>query len=204
MKKLILILIFMANAVIAEAALIDENESVAVMDLEIQSGNIDYDTDAMNAEMACTEYLIQQLVSLQKFNVIDKELVYDELETANIKRRGNIDPDTAKRIGEILNVRYLIYGNVLSLTVNSETSTAQFSKFKSSTVCAVVVIKILDTSNGRILMAAKGYGLDSNSLADVFFIQIGSEKVSQTSVHNAIKQAAFTAINELVKRLFKS
>ena len=203
MKKLILILIFMANAVIAEAALIDENESVAVMDLEIQSGNIDYDTDAMNAEMACTEYLIQQIVSLKKFNVIDKDLVYDKLKVANIERRGNIDPDTAKRIGEILNVRYLIYGNVLSLTVNSETSTAQFSEFKSSTVCAVVVIKILDTSNGRILMAAKGYGFDSNSLADVFFIQIGSEKVSQTSVHNAIKQAAFKATDELVKRLFK-
>ena len=63
----------------------------------------------------------------------------------------------------------------------------------------------MDVETGRIIMAARGAGDSKSSFigdSDGNFIAIGTVKVSQTSVHNALQKASFQAVDILTERLF--
>ena len=113
---------------------------------------------------------------------------------------GLIDPDTAKKLGEILGIRYIVYGNVVDVTV-----AVGKAGVVVNTVKAHMVIRIMDVETGNILMAAKGEGKSASAFVGdgtAQFIYIGTTKVTQTAVHNALKKAAFQAVDVLNERLF--
>ena len=182
----------------AEAALIEKGASVAVMDMGVHKGTSDPDVNLLNAEKASSEYVIQRLVTTNNFDVKDRTLILNVLEKFNIL--GLIDPDTAKKIGEILGVRYIVYGNVTNVSVDVEKALMTVN-----TVKAHLVIRIMDIETGKILMAAKGEGESASAFVgdgEKNFFFIGTTKVSQTAVHNALQKAAFQAIDILNERLF--
>lgn len=152
----------------------------------------------MNSEKVVSDYIIQELISTDKFNVIDKEIQLNLLDGLNLV--GVINPETAKKIGERLNVRYIIYGNVASVTIDDRETIVNVH-----TVHARLTARIMDVETGKILMMAKGEGKsDSTSLGNENnLIAIGNVKVSQESVHNALMKASFQAVDTLVERLFK-
>ena len=112
---------------------------------------------------------------------------------------GLIDPDGAKKIGEVLNVHYLVYGNVTDVSIAVEKALVNVT-----TVKAHIVLRIMDVDTGKILTAARGEGSSASSLVgDENFFYIGTAKVTQTAVHNALQKAAFQAVDILNERLFK-
>ena len=182
----------------AEAALIEKGASVAVMDLGIYKGTSEPDINLINAEKSSSEYLIQRLAATNNFEVKDRTLILEALKKLNML--GLINPDTAKKIGELIGVRYIVYGNVLDVSV-----AILKAGVTVNTVKAHMVIRIMDIETGKILMAAKGEGESASGfLGDSTeqFIFIGSTKVSQTAVHNALQKAAFQAVDVLNERLF--
>ena len=184
----------------AEAVSIEPNASVAVMDFGTHEGTSDPDVNLLNAERASSEYIISRLVDGKKFNVMDKDIVSDRIAEEKLNVTGLIDPDTAKRLGEILGVRYIVYGNVVDMVVDFNVEAV----VKVRTVKCHIVARIMDVETGNILMAAKGEGKSKSanvSLDEQFFV-IGTVKVSQTSVHNALQKAAFNAVDLLVQRLY--
>lgn len=181
-----------------EATLIEKGASVGVMDLGVHKGTSDPDVNLLRAEGASSEYVIQRLVETKNFEVKDRTLILNVLEKFNML--GLIDPDTAKKIGKILGVRYIIYGNVVDVVVEVEKALMTVN-----TVKAHIVIRIMDIETGNILMAAKGEGQSTSGFigdSEKKFFFIGSTKVSQTAVHNALKKAAFQAVDVLNQRLF--
>ena len=199
MKKILICLLLILICVSSEAAMIEEHATVAVMDMGTHQGTSDPDFNLLNAEKSSSEYIIQQLIKTNHFVVMDKDLVQDKLQKENLKTTGLIDPDTAKRIGEILGVKYLIYGNVVNVGLDENVEAV----VRVRTVKANLVIRIMDVKTGRILMAAKGEGKSKSAsvLEGKNFILIGTVKVSQTSVHNALQKASFQAVDVLVERL---
>lgn len=199
MKKfLIIIIVILMTFASGEATLIEKGASVGVMDLGVHKGTSDPDVNLLRAEGASSEYVIQRLVETKNFEVKDRTLILNVLEKFNML--GLIDPDTAKKIGKILGVRYIIYGNVVDVVVEVEKALMTVN-----TVKAHIVIRIMDIETGNILMAAKGEeqsasGFIGDSEEKFFFV--GSTKVSQTAVHNALKKAAFQAVDVLNQRLF--
>lgn len=199
MKKFILIvaslmIIFSST----EAALIEKGASVAVMDMGVHKGTNDPDVNLLNVEKVSSEYLIQRLVETKNFTVKDRTLILEALQKFNML--GLIDPDTAKKIGEILGVRYIVYGNVIDVSVAVGKALVTVN-----TVKAHLVIRIMDIETGNILMAAKGEGKSASGFigdGTEQFIYIGSTKVSQTAVHNALQKASFQAVDVLNERLF--
>ena len=180
------------------AAQIEKGVSVGVMDLGVHKGTSDPDVNLIRAEGASSEYVIQRLVETKNFEVKDRTLILNVLEKFNML--GLIDPDTAKKIGEILGVRYIVYGNVVDVVVEVEKALVTVN-----TVKAHIVIRIMDIETGNILMAAKGEGQSASGFigdSEKNFFFIGSTKVSQTAVHNALKKAAFQAVDVLNQRLF--
>lgn len=101
-----------------EAAGIEQNASVAVMDFGTHEGTADPDVNLMNAERASSEYIIARLVESKKFDVMDKDIVNERIAAEGLNITGLIDPDTARRLGEILGVRYPVYGNVVDMVVD--------------------------------------------------------------------------------------
>ena len=173
MKILILILMLITST--AEAAMIDKSAKIAVMDLGTHKGISDTEVDLMNAEIASSEYIINRLSSYD-FNVIDKDFVKDKLQTENLNTIGLINPDTAKRIGEILGVKYIVYGNILSVTVKTDEDTYKeaLTMSETTTFIARIVLRIMDIENGKIIMASKGEGSsDSTKSSTLIFIKFG-------------------------------
>lgn len=211
MKKFFLtLLIFLSMCTPAFAEEIVEDSKIAIMDLGTHEGAVPFEINVFNAGKAASEYLIQRLFQVGKFNVMDRTLVENELNAANLNTTGIIDPDTAKKIGEILGADYIVYGNVNDVTL-SETgaSTAGVGlDISTITVKAHLIVRVMDVETGRIISAAKGEGKSKGSFVrvkggPVATLEIGRTKVTQDSVHNALQQAAFQTVDILVKRLLK-
>lgn len=200
MKIFILIcLVILWTFTPVEAALIEKGASVAVMDLGVYKGTSDPDINLLNAEKASSEYVIQRLAATNNFEVKDRTLILNVLEKFNML--GLIDPDTAKKIGEILDIRYIVYGNVVDVSV-----AVGKAGVVVNTVKAHIVIRIMDIDTGKILMAAKGEGESASAFigdSEKNFFFIGTTKVSQTAVHNALQKAAFQAVDVLNERVFR-
>lgn len=201
MKAFLIGVLILLSFSSAEAALIEKNANIAVMDFGTHKGTSNSDFNLIKAEQTTSEYVIQRLISKHHFSIVDKDIVLDKLKAENLNITGLIDPDTAKRIGEILGVKYIIYGNVTNVGLDENVEAV----VRVKTVKAYIVIRIMDVNNGRILMAARGEGQSESAFigdSTEKFITIGTVKVSQDSVHNALKKASFQAVDILVGRLY--
>lgn len=207
MKKFLATLII-ALSLCAPVSAENDEPNIAVMDLGTHEGAVPFEINIFNAGKAAAEYLLQHLFTQGKFNVMDKTLAEDKMRAADWNITGLIDPDTAKKIGELLGVRYIVYGNVNDVTL-SETgaSTAGIGLDVSTvTVKAHIIVRVMDVQTGKIISAAKGEGTSKGSFVRVkggpiITLEIGRTKVTQDSVHNALQQAALQTVENLLKRL---
>lgn len=215
MKKMIVfVMLIMCSwgAVASASHVLTRDTSVAVMDFGTRPGATPAEINVNNAEYISCEYIISRLVERNCFHVVDKEFVMDSLKNEGIKTTGIIDPDTAKKIGQMLNVRYIIYGNVNNVSV-SETGTQIAHVIGGGvnvcTVKANIIARIMDVTTGRIVTMARGEGKSKSSYVNVSagsggagVVAIGTVKVTQDSVHNAIQKAAFSTVDDFMFKLF--
>ena len=189
--------------------LIVETSNIAIMDLGTHEGAVPFEINVFNAGKASSEYLIQRLFEVGKFNVMDRTLVEDKIRESSLNTTGLIDPDTAKKIGDLLDVDYLVYGNVNDVTL-SETggSTGGVGlDISRITIKAHIIVRVMNVKTGKIIGAAKGEGKSRGSFvrikgSPVAVLEIGRTKVTQDSVHNALQQAAFQTVDKLIKQLY--
>ena len=184
------------------AAAIAKDANVAVMDFGTRPGATPSEININNAEYASSEYIINGLVNKHCFNIMDKDMVMQQLKAEHLTTVGLIDPDTAKRIGDLLHTRYIIYGNVTNVSI-SDTGTQIMANIGGGvnvcTVKAHMIARVMDVETGDILMAVKGDGKSissfvrlhaGNGLTGVKVLKIGTVTVTMDSVHNAIAKAA--------------
>lgn len=210
MKHGICVLIyFLLNFSLAEAAVLPtyERPAVAVMDFGKHVGAATTDITLDNTEKTSSDYIIEALVESGRYDVVDKDLLAEKLAKEGLNITGLIDPDTAKRIGEILGVRYIIYGNLNDVTGSSTGLDIYYVGGNVHTVKAHIIARMMDVTTGDIVMAAKGEGKSKSSIGkvgkeNIGFITIGTARISQVSVHNSIKKAAYAMVDKLTERLF--
>ena len=187
------------------AAKFQEKTTVAVMDFgNLSNAAGDINTDHVG--FAVSDYIIQALLDSGKFKIMDIEHFSEVLAENNLDITGIIPPSKARKIGEILGVRYIIYGNVND--VNSDTLTLEVISNGADvhTVKAIIIARMMDVETGEIITAARGEGKSKSSkvkvgTANVGYFTIGTKKVPQVSVHNAIQKAAYSMVDLLIKRL---
>ncbi len=188
------------------ASAVSLHDSVAVMDFGTHPGAVPIDINVMNAGEAASEYVTARLIESGKLDVVDRTLVEDTLQSEGIKTVGLVDPDSARRLGEILGVRYIIYGNVNDVTLSNVGTTVLSSGVTVCTVQAHLIMRIMDVETSDIVMASKGAGKSKSSFVRVsggplLTVEVGRSKVTQDSVHNVIEQSAFQAVDILLERL---
>ena len=209
MKKFFVAVLIVMSLGASVSAQIVENAPIAVMDLGTHEGAVPIDINIFNAGKASSEYLLQRLFEVGKFNVMDRTLVEDKIQAAGLKTTGLIDPDTAKKIGEILGVEYLVYGNVNDVTVseNGASTLGVGIDISTITVKAHIIVRVMEIETGQIIGSAKGEGKSKGSFVRVkgtpfATISVGRTKVTQDSVHNALQKATFETVDKLINQFY--
>lgn len=201
----LLIMCFLLGCQMVEA--MERPCRVAVMDFGIHKGASSSDITIENGETAATDYVVQRLVDSGSFKVMDKFLIEEKLAAEGLNTKGIIDPAKAQRIGQMLDVPYIIYGNVAGISTSDNGAQVSVGGVKTHAVKSRVIIRIMDVATGEILMAAKGEGKSQSAEVtagtdEIGVISIGSTKVYQVSVHNSLEKAAYNAVDLLIERLF--
>lgn len=187
----------MCSSVLAAPAL-------AVMDFGIYQGTA---AEAMTVDdgESASAYIIARLVETKKFDVMDKMVIEENIANEKLAASGIIDADSAKRIGELLGVQYIIYGNVIDVGLDSVGGSYSGIGLDNNTIVAHINLRIMDTRTGRILAVVKGQGESSAAYVKAKVtrnasIKLGNVQVSMDAVHNAVKKAAFDAVDKLVAK----
>ncbi len=210
MKRMLFVAVLTALLIVpclATAALLPEHSRIAVMDLGGRKGFTTNDVNARNLEKAATDYVIEALTDSGRFDVIDKVLVEDFLAAERISTVGIIDPERAQRIGNALGVRYIVYGNVDGVGADTGGVNVVGSGVEVHNARAVLIIRVMDVASGDIITMAKGTGKSKSSKVSggteaLGFVTVGTKKISQAAVHNAIKKAAYDAADKIVGDLY--
>lgn len=190
--------IFLAGLILACAgtaaafAMPAKEDAVAVMDFGTRPHATSQEIERNRIEYTTSEYVINGLVDRGCFAVMEKEKVLPLLHAEGVRCEGIIDPESAKRIGERLGVRYIVYGNIKSVT----TTKSAAGLVVSYMVRAHVQARLMDVETGALLAAVSGDG-SSRSTGSIGLIPIGTSKVTMDSVHNAIAKAADDAAEKI-------
>lgn len=211
MKKILLFIIMLLTFCPASqgAPLSSVHPAVTVCDLGDHPDAADYSVNLMNIGRAASDFLVEHLTEISRFDVIDMEPYRKVLEDEGIAAIGLIPPADARRIGELTGASYLIYGNVTDVSV-SDTGTDTGTIIGGITVGttrARIVIRMMDISTGEIVTGAKGEGRSKTSYVKVkpdkdLTVSIGTKKVTQDSVTSAVRKAAADAADLLTARFY--
>lgn len=208
MKRFLAIFLFLLliNGV-THAAVISKDASVAVMDLGIHPDAVPIDINILNAGVSANEYITQRIFDSNKMTVKDRVIVEDLISKEELNTTGVIDSDTARRLGELLGVKYIIYGNVNDVTLSDVGTSILDSGVIVCTVKSHIIIRMMDVETGQIIAMSKGEGKSKSSFvrmsgATIATVDVGNTKVTQDSVHNALQKAAFNAVDLLIQRLY--
>jgi curli biogenesis system outer membrane secretion channel CsgG len=201
-----LLLFFMVSSN-AFAATIEQGAKVAVMDFGTHPHAVTIDINILNAGKAAHEYILQRLFESHKMDIMDRTMFEAQLAAQNLNTTGLIYHDTAQKIGKILGVDYIIYGNVNDVTLSEIGTQIGIGGVTVCTVKSHIIARVMNVESGEIISAAKGEGKSKSSFVKVkggavLTVEVGNTKVTQDSVHNAIQQAAFQTVDVLIGRLY--
>lgn len=184
---------------------VDTQATIAVMNLGTRPGAVPSVININGAGMTSSEYLISTLSNSGCFQIMENDLVIDKIAELGIKTDGVIDPDSARILGEALKSKYILYGNVTGVTVKNNSTNIVFAGVNVCAVKAYIIARLMDVQTGEILVACKGEGRSSSSYTQGALmpvtVYIGTSKVTQESVHNAVQKAAKAAVDDLLSQL---
>lgn len=201
---ILLTVLMIAGAILkVEAAPRGEKYKVAVCSFgtfqEIDIDNLKVE----GSEKSLYSLVIDSLLDTKKFSPF--ELERTTLEEAGVNYTGKITPSDAKKIGEVQGVRYIICGSVRNIAPIESECTVLSNGLKVYSVRARISLQMMDVTNGRYIKGAIGAGTSSSSHVkvgnDMHTISIGTTKVAQTGVVNALRKAAEDAVEKLAAEL---
>ncbi len=155
------------------------------------------------SEKSLYSLVIDGLLDTKKFSAF--ELDRATLDAAGVNYTGKITPSDAKKIGEVQGVRYIICGSVRNIAPIESECTVLSNGLKVFSVRARISLQMMDVTTGRYVKGAIGAGTSSSSHVrvgnDIHTLSIGTTKVAQTSVVNALWKAAQDATKSLAAEL---
>ena len=204
-KSIIMTILLITVFSTALAAKIPEHSKVIVMNFGTLNNSQIVGLNLVDIEKPLYDYIIGCLSDDGRLDVI--ELPEGRLKTENINTVGLISPKDAKRVGELLNIPYIIYGKLLNVTADETDINVLENGLTIHAVKAQVVIRMVDTKSGIVIGAVTGEGQSKSSLVkagtEILTVTIGSKTVTQDSVTQSLKKAVNKGINDLLNLLYK-
>ncbi|WP_294147505.1 CsgG/HfaB family protein [uncultured Selenomonas sp.] len=190
----------------AEAA-VHPGASVAVVSVGFYGQN-DVETRKLLAEKA-TEFVGERMFKDSKLTVKNLEEYLPELQAQGIDTEGNIDADAAEKIGKLLNVDYVVYGNILSLSVDQDSTGVVLIETDSQIANAEIMLKMVDTQTDAIVATGRGRGSSRQTSGSVVLpvgssavgYQWGTDRFSSKTVDQAIINASEDSVQKLLEKI---
>lgn len=201
---IILALLFLTVTLNVEAAARSPMK-VAVLEFGNYEG-IDIDSIKIAVRQTVYDHVVDSLTNSERFIVIEREWLDEFLNQSGLEYMpGSIDPETARRIGEALDVPYLLCGNVLGISAEERETNVLENGVVLYTVRASLVMTLIDVRTGQFVAMEDGTGKSSSSkvktAVSLETFTIGAKQVSQISLANALRKAADEMIGALIKHL---
>jgi curli biogenesis system outer membrane secretion channel CsgG len=122
---------------------------------------------------AAQDVFVTELVKSGKFRVVEREQLQALMEEKNLTLSGDVDPNSAVKIGKLLGVNYLLTGSVTEYGVTDKGAHGRsigrlpgFAAGKRSFVAAVNA-RLIDTSTGEIAWADEASAEESSVKVNV-------------------------------------
>lgn len=182
-----------------------EKPKIAVMDLGEFSGAFISELNTDNVGAMAATYITAKLADEKKFAVISRRNFKDQLDEKNLQVSGLITPNKAREIAKILNVDYLIYGNVNNVDGIEKVFDVKLNGGKFHELKVRFTVRMMDVKTGKIIAAVKGEGVSKSTEftggKGAVTVKIGTAEIPQICVHNAIKKAAENVAEKLIESL---
>lgn len=203
MKKIFLIF-FLFVVTLTNFVEASEKPKVAVMDLGEFKGAFISELNTDNVGAMASDYIIKKLTGDKRFTVISRELFKDQLDKKNLQISGLITPNKAREIVKILNIDYLIYGNVDNVDGIEKVFDVKLNGGKFHELKTCLIVRMMDVKTGQIIAAVKGEGISKSTEIKggkgSLTIKIGTTEIPQVCVHNAMQKAAEDVAYKLKER----
>lgn len=189
----------------ALASKIPEHSKVIVMNFGTLNNSKISGLNLVDIEKPLYDYIVNCLVDDNRLEVI--ELQEERFKAENINTTGLISFKDAKRIGEIFNIPYVIYGKLLNITADETEVEILENGISVHAVNAQVIIRMVDTNSGAVIAAVTGSGKSKSSLikasaAEIVTLTIGTQTVTQDSINQSLRKAINKGIYELLVSLY--
>lgn len=138
------------------------------------TGNQDAQLSFEDARIA-SDYVLENLVDCGEFQVVEREQMAAILSEHNLNLSGMVDVSTAKEIGRITGVQYLVYGSVVGCSLKESHAGYQNNVVggsvdnKRHVVIANVVGRFIDVETGRIVLTGRGRGQSTSTHNEIGF-----------------------------------
>ena len=185
-----------------------DKPKVAVMDLDEFNGAFTSELNTDNVGAMASAYIAAKLADDKRFTIISRKIFKEQLDEKNLQISGLITPKKAAEIAKILNIDYLIYGNVDNVDGIEKVFDVKLNGGKFHELKAYLIVRMMDVKTGQIIAVAKGEGISKSTEfkggKDALTIKIGTTEIPQICVHNAMKKAAENVAYKLMERFPKS
>lgn len=201
MERIFLLIMVLVMCLTSTSEAFSNKDNLAVMDFGSRPYATSAEVRTQDFGGAASDYLIHALLK-NGFGVVDKDIATDRLQILGISANGIVEPNAAKKIGEILGVRYILYGNVSLSDITVEVEDDSYEG--SVTLCTVkahVIARIMDVQSGNVVMMFKGDGASKSTYVEAGkhgnVIAVGSGRVTLDSVNNAIQKATLEIVGKM-------
>lgn len=151
-----------------------------------------------------SDILVNRLVKTDKYRIIERSQIEAVLVEQNIGVSGRIDSKTAAKIGELLGVKYLLYGSVTQFNIETKKGGIRVfgigNRTKDSIATVQLNLRVVETKTGEILGVAEA---TSNSTSkddaiNIFGIATATDTSNEAKL---LSTATVGAIDDLVEQL---
>jgi curli biogenesis system outer membrane secretion channel CsgG len=156
-----------------------------------------------------TEFVGERMFKDSKFKVRNMEEYLPMLKAQGIDVEGNIDGLDIEKIGKLLDVDYVVYGNILSLSRNTDSTGAIFVETDSQIANTEIMLKMADARTGSVVSTGRGRGSSRQMTGSVVLpmnttvgmYQWGNYELSQETVDQAVINAAENSVQTLLQKV---
>lgn len=101
------------------------------------------------------DILTDRMINLGKFDVLERARLNAIMREQSFQLSGNVTPESAVSMGQMLGARYLMTGHIIDMGVNTRSFQGYGTSTNTTFYTLSVSVRILDTQDGRLLFSTQ-------------------------------------------------
>lgn len=152
---------------------------------------------------ASSDILTTELGKSKRFILIEREKMDKLLAEKNLQLSGEVKPDQLVKAGKILGLNAIVTGSISQFGVKTEGEDYLVYENKKQVAEAVVDLRVVDVSNGKVLWTDSGKGVATKKVSTVVGLG-GRAGYDETLEGEALRAAIVKFVNNIIAEIDKA